>query len=330
MKKIILMAFSLIILGVGCNSQDTIIENQQKKIDELSKNVENLIKQNTETQIPYQSTINDNKNNVKQFDNIEKTTAASDKLLLVDSPENTQAKNFYNELLSLYATKNKILQRKIVMLGVLKGIHEGNAADEINSISVATKIQNDSGYDTSYGVTIWKLELEEDNKLIVIYNKTIADLKIMQARVQDKMTSLNNNIVYVSEEEYLLQENILNTNINDNYIDTVDKYIEQNRFFTAEKRDELHSKILLAAQKDLETINQQLAALKIEKNNSPILTAPTFNISSSIVPTNINCETSNTKSGTRTVCVESPTMKSFTCETTRNVAGKELKSCYYR
>lgn len=250
---------------------------------------------------------------------------------VVESEKNDsfEESNYYNQLVSLYDEKIKFLTKTIGILNIFKWTHELNAQDEKDSIAFADKIKNESGYDTSFGKNLWQLELEEDSRLIEAYEDAVNQLDIMKLKLSEKLSSIKTGVSNITETEYLLQKNILDSNISENKINNINKDISSTRFFTPERRKEVDEKIVTAAQRDIAELQQEIINIRNEKSKIPVYVSLPIVKSINITPRSINCRTTKSISGSRTVCTEDVTMNSYICNSSKDQYGNKTENCYF-
>ncbi len=325
MNKLAYLIAALCFLGVGCsNEQQRIIAEQQKRIDELTQLQTTSSQQIQKDVSPVAPTsLSQLAKNAGVKLN---TTTVKNSL----PPKEIAEKNFYDDTIKLYLNKVTFLEKQIKIFDIYKGIFEDQAADERDSISVAEKLQN-QGVNTSFGKAVWQAELAEDVRLIGAYNNATEQLKLTLQKLLDEIKPAGFIGSNVSKAEYLLREEALNTSINEDTIKSIPDAISKTRYFTAQKRDILHAEVLAAAEKDLATLQQQLAAIQAEIARTPPIVLPSINTSQSALPTSIHCETTHNANGyPSTSCTNMTTLQTMRCDTSYNAYGNEQKSCYSR
>lgn len=261
-----------------------------------------------------------------------KTTTATTSSFRVLRPAQPQIieKDFRNNLIALYTDKLSYLSMKIGLLDVSKGMHEWDADEERKSIAFAEKIQNESGYNTSFGKSIWQAELAEDLKLIEAYAKLIGQLQSTEKWLEAELNAAKTNTTAITEAEYKLRENILLLYVNQNDITKASDSIYNSIYFTYDKRAELYDEIVAAAKKDIAILNNEIASLQAEINSMPTITPPKISTPTSITPTNIQCTTRHSSNTFKTTCIEIPTMRSYVCNSSYDSFWKTTTNCYYQ
>ncbi|MCX6722601.1 MAG: hypothetical protein NT094_00860 [Candidatus Staskawiczbacteria bacterium] len=256
---------------------------------------------------------------------------------------NKTEENFRSQLVSLYEGKIKFLDEKIKRWELLKGIYDGNIADNKEGISTFENIRASIGYDTSYAVDIYRLEVSEEIKFSEIWKNRIDQYNKIKNKVDSELSDIKTNSLLITKAEYLLREAELNLLINKTDIEKTDTAIfNLPEYFTGSKRSEIDVLLLSKAEKDKANIGRELADMRtvldnldkqISANNIARMEAEAKIMPLIKQPTRISCNTTyNANNGNpSTICTDLSTYESIRCDTTYDAnSGNPNMNCYSR
>ncbi len=353
MKKLFLLVLAIpFLMGAGCTTTNKTddaakIKELENKITVLETNNDLEITESNQvaTSTEQLATTSTDKSIFRPIENTKptpdfiphttqespKTTTATSSGIRILRPAEIQIveKDFRNDLITIYKKKLSDLTLTIEYKKISRDIHIWNADDERAHITFVNSMSADSITPAAkFGRSIKQLELEEDLKVIEMYDKFIQQLEQNQQWLENELALINNNYTLISEAEYLLRENLLNANINIEIINKVSRDISDYQYFTGVKRAELDAQILSAAQRDVAFFNQEVASMQAEINSLPTITPQRISAPISTTPTNIQCTTTHSFNTLKTVCIEIPTMKSYTCNSKYDAFWKTTTNCY--
>lgn len=223
--------------------------------------------------------------------------------------------DFRDTLIPLYTSKLAYLKKTIGFKNISRNIYKWKVEEEeahiafVNSMDYAIPA-------AIMGKSINQRYLAEDLKIIGMYDRFIDILEVQQKWLENELNAMNNSAVIILEAEYLLKKDLLNSNINEDDIAKISSDISEYPYYTGAIRTELDDKIMAAAIADLAAAEQSIAAIQYEIDSVPNIPLPEINIAPPVIPTSVYCETTRSSGAFRTHCVETPTMKSYTCDGT--------------
>lgn len=264
--------------------------------------------------------------------------------------ENVVEKDFKNDLLSLYDQKIKFIKVKILLRGAA-GSGGGslaikNAKEDIDFFEKNRRADDSQDFKevNVKAVAFWKTLIEERQKIINYEDSIISTEKQILQKLEKEKSDIDSK-VFVSETEYKLRANNLNTLIDEENFEK--EYSEQDKNvsniigYQNDTNEKFNKLMISISERDLANVQQELVTIRADietsKANSAYYNslAETLRIEreqKQIQPTSVSCETSYSKGigYPSTHCTEFPTMKTMTCDTNYNVGGNAIKNCYFK
>lgn len=282
---------------------------------------------------------------ILQKDNSSSSTTIIPTVKSLNLKKNTVDKDYHDLLGNLYFNKIAFLDKQISIFNLFTGNDptiEQKQADisfhkdwlEKYGKLALDKSAIDLNLKTYEAIVFWNQEIDIRKNILEIYKYRVNDLESIKTRLNEELATIANTN-FIPEAEYKLRSNTLNELINEekfteqyaeqdkNINDLLDKYNKIDadystilRTMTVKTKDE--------NDRSLSRIKAELESLK----NTPVPTIPVRSTFQS-QPTSIYCEKRYKKSGyPSTTCIESPSMKSMTCDTNYDAYRNESKYCY--
>ena len=262
--------------------------------------------------------------------------------------ENIVKKDFKDELISLYEKKVKFVKIRILLRNAA-GPGGGNLAIKYAKEDIDYFEKNRRADDSQdfkevnvKAVAFWKTLIEERQKIINYENSIIATQEQILKKLEKEKSDIDSS-GYISETEYKLRLSSLSLLVDENNFEK--EYSEQDKTvsdiiaYHNETNDKYNKLMIRISERDLSAVQEELVTIRADIESSKARSAYYGSLvekiridreQKQIKPTSVSCETSYSKGIGYPVtnCTEYPTMKTYRCETSYNVAGNSIKNCY--
>src|ERR1035437_2080121 len=244
-------------------------------------------------------------------------------------------KDFRPDLVNLFTTKISFLKSKLALWDLLKNGRLAVIQDNQDSIARSQGYQMANGSDAGlynlaeYGIKLWQSEVDEDTKIIAAESTRMNAWTDIKQKLETELSTLSAGSSPVTEAEYLLRKQELDTEVNQSDFDKMVADDSALGDYLNNRDTKVEAAIMFNAERFKNNLAIQAVSLQAVAGTAPTVQPITAPVQTQ--PTSVSCETSQDVYGHMiTSCVESGTMKTFTCDASTNVYGNQEKSCYWQ
>ncbi len=244
-------------------------------------------------------------------------------------------KDFRPDLVNLFTTKISFLKSKLALWDLLKNGRLAVIQDNKDSIAGSQGYQMANGSDADlynlaeYGIKLWQSEVDEDTKIIAAESTRMNAWTDIKQKLETELSTLSAGSSPVTEAEYLLRKQELDTEVNQSDFDKMVADDSALGDYLNNRDKKVEAAITFNAQNFKDGLAIQAASLQAVAGTAPV--AQPVITPTQTQPTSVHCETRQDVYGHMiTSCTESSNMKTFTCDASTNVYGNQEKSCYWQ